>query len=46
MLQNMYLPTMPEVCEFKSELELMGTYYSEQLRFYITTMIIIRSCSL
>lgn len=30
-LQNMYLPTMPEVCEFKSDLQLMGTYYSEQL---------------
>ena len=27
----MYLPTMPEVCEFKSDLHLMGTYYSKQL---------------
>ena len=27
----MYLPTMPEVCEFKSDLNLMGTYYSKWL---------------
>ena len=30
LLQAMYLPTMPEVCEFKSDLQLMGAYYSEQ----------------
>ena len=28
-LQDMYLPTMPEVCEFESDLQLMRTYYSE-----------------
>ena len=38
-LQTMYLPTMPEVCEFKNDLQLMGTYYSEKLVFMLISII-------